>query len=360
MRMLTIEERLSRALARRHLREMSDAAMEAFYESRKEPWTGKRTRLADLLFASMSPVGNEDTQKSLDAGADVVAQLNKVLDHVEFEYQGSVVADTHIKEASDIDLLVVNKRAFGWDKARVTDALRAARAKGVTEAGLCAKLEGIMNMRKYAGDSIKDLIEQDAKCKKFLCAIYPDVDTSGSKAISVLNERLGRRVDVVNCQWFDDLQSILNGRVCPYRGIRIFNRATAKFEEVDFPFLRIRDMNTRDQETCGRFKQLIRFFKTLRADAVNAAGMKLSSFDIYSIVYAMDPVDYNGCDRLGLARKLRDFLGNLVADREVARGIKEFGGVASLFEGSEEKLRDIETIHVELTLLLAQKSEFIR
>src|SRR5678816_1615941 len=61
---------------------------------------------------AMQPIDPDYTQNTYDQGNRVKSQLQQRLAiDCDYEYQGSVTTDTHIKARSDIDLLVVRK---GW------------------------------------------------------------------------------------------------------------------------------------------------------------------------------------------------------------------------------------------------------
>src|SRR5579863_5137093 len=61
---------------------------------------------------AMQPIDDEYTKNTYEEGNRVKAQLDKALNQprqtAEFEYQGSVTNNTHIKAHSDIDLLALH------------------------------------------------------------------------------------------------------------------------------------------------------------------------------------------------------------------------------------------------------------
>lgn len=56
---------------------------------------------------AMSPVGEDYTKRTKEAGEAAKQRLRANIPNVSFEYQGSVMTNTHIRGASDIDLLVM-------------------------------------------------------------------------------------------------------------------------------------------------------------------------------------------------------------------------------------------------------------
>lgn len=97
----------------------------------------------------------------------------------------------------------------------------------------------------------------------------------------LLNKSLDQKVDVVNCLWFDNADSVKNDKRYPYRGVKIFDKSKNSWMTEDFPFIKIDLMNKRDKVTNGHYKEMIRLIKTLKTDVGGCD--ELSSFDIYSV-----------------------------------------------------------------------------
>ena len=74
---------------------------------------------------AMAAVEPEYTSKTKEAGEAVKQNLKETLQNVSYEYQGSVMTDTHIKGASDIDLLVLSEKFYGTeiDKDRTSTTM---------------------------------------------------------------------------------------------------------------------------------------------------------------------------------------------------------------------------------------------
>ena len=62
---------------------------------------------------AMEAVDEAATKKSKDAAASVKDLLVRNISNASFQYQGSIMTDTHIKGASDVDLLILSERFFG-------------------------------------------------------------------------------------------------------------------------------------------------------------------------------------------------------------------------------------------------------
>lgn len=318
-----------------------------------------------MVITAMLPVDPECVKKSREAGEMVKEHLEnafkqKAMTVPEFKYQGSVEANTQIKGASDIDLLVINRASFGWDAEGIRKAF-AAEKTHVPMSLNGTKLEALCNAPAYGGNSIKDIKDQRAVCEECLKSIYTDCNIAKGKSIQVLNKTYDQKVDVVNCTWYDNVESVIHDRQPPYRGIRIFDKRADRWMQGDYPFKKIRLMDERDKNTEGRFKGMIRLLKTIKADVEACAG--LSSFDIYSIVYAMPPQDYGTVTGKDLVYALSRFINKLAASRSLANSVPQLDCKESVFGCEEKKFKsllalekDLSAICCELRKVAAHKS----
>lgn len=71
--------------------------------------------VARYVMRAMKAVDDEYTKRTKAAGEVVKQHLRESLTNVSYEYQGSVMTDTHIRGASDIDLLVLCEKFVGTD-----------------------------------------------------------------------------------------------------------------------------------------------------------------------------------------------------------------------------------------------------
>src|SRR5690606_30467987 len=72
-------------------------------------------KVLEYVKRSMQGVGKEYTDKSIAAGNNVKDHLKSVLTEVTYEFQGSVMTNTHIKGNSDIDLLLLCDKFYYSD-----------------------------------------------------------------------------------------------------------------------------------------------------------------------------------------------------------------------------------------------------
>lgn len=232
------------------------------YENRAKSET---TRYA---LGAMQAVDAEYTNVSIKEGDRVRSQLSNGLYYlgisVEFEYQGSVPLDIHIKRHSDIDLLVLDSRFVTHDAA-------AAMAAGIQYGPLLPKT------------AVQYLLELRASCERILINAYPaaDVDTSGAKSINLSGGSLQRKVDVVPSHWHDSAAYQRSGQKYD-RMVQILDK-TVPTTISNSPFLHMKRVNDKDAVTSGGAKKVIRFLKTLKADCDQ--DISLSSYDIASLVW---------------------------------------------------------------------------
>lgn len=132
---------------------------------------------------AMQPIDPTYTQNTYREGDRVKNQLDKAGLTCEFEYQGSVTSDTHIKARSDIDLLTLTCQFV------------------VVEPPVSVG-------SPYVGNPIDDLLRLRRGSIATLRAKFPEaeVDESGSKSVSIQGGSLRRKVDVVASNWRDTLK----------------------------------------------------------------------------------------------------------------------------------------------------------
>ena len=223
--MYTFDERLQRVYQRRNPWAISAAASwraganksasianESFAFDKAIESTSSIER---MVIEAMRPVGPECVRKSLDAGEKVKeflksAFIQKSLSVPTFEYQGSVVANTQIKGASDIDLLVINRASFGWDSVGINKALDKEKAH-VPMSSRGVKLQQLVSTPAYKGDPISDIKAQRSVCEECLKSVYSDCNIEKGKSIQILHKTYDQKVDVVNCTWYDNVESSAGG-----------------------------------------------------------------------------------------------------------------------------------------------------
>src|SRR5690606_15501341 len=73
------------------------------------------TLILEYIKRAMDGVGEDYTRRSKEAGEAVKNHLKACLLNVDYEYQGSVMTNTHIRGNSDIDLLVISTLFYNYD-----------------------------------------------------------------------------------------------------------------------------------------------------------------------------------------------------------------------------------------------------
>jgi hypothetical protein len=214
---------------------------------------------------TMQPIDKEYTNKTYEEGDRVKAQLDKSLNTqaaavVEFEYQGSVTNNTHIKAHSDIDLLALH-------------------------AYFCTIQPPGKPIILYQGDVLTDLKNLRTSCTQVLKSAYPTVSVNDDpgKAISLEGGSLRRKIDVVISNWWNTVEYQISG-LAFQRGVHVFDSKTNICIE-NRPFLHNAKVDERDRLLNGNVRKVARLLKSLKYDADSKVNM--SSYDITSLAYRM-------------------------------------------------------------------------
>jgi hypothetical protein len=188
---------------------------------------------------------------------------------VDFDHQGSVTNNTHIRLHSDIDLLVLPTIFF-----HVKAPLKVTYP--------------------YWGDAIEDLATIRRICEECLAVAFhaAEVDTAGGKCVSIRGGSLQRKVDVVPASWvhtheYETTKAVNEAYAKRYKGINVLDKNSRSLIQ-NFPFLHNARIDERDQATGGNLRPLIRIVKSIRSDADEQIGV--SSYHIAGLCYAM-PTD---------------------------------------------------------------------
>lgn len=225
----------------------------------RENWrTINQSDSVKYVVGAMEPIDPGYTQNTFKEGERVRNQLEKNLNQAcEYEYQGSTTNDTHIKAASDIDLLVITSKFWSLEPPQVANP-------------------------PYQGDPIKDMHELRGEAAKVLKTAFPQVtvDTTGAKSIVLTGGSLTRKVDVVPANWWDTVK-YANTKLKLYRGVHIFD-SKANQRLPNTPFLHNALIEARDNNTKGGMRKAARLMKSLKYDS---EAIDLSSYDIVSIAY---------------------------------------------------------------------------
>lgn len=217
---------------------------------------------------AMQPIDPEYTRNTFAESDRVQGQLvtgyDAVSRTVEFEHQGSVTSDTHIKAHSDIDLLVIETRFISLERP-------------------------LQPSSPYKGDALQDLLELRNIAEDTLITAYPKatVDCSGSKAVALSGGSLRRKIDVVFASWLETPE-YQAGHGAHFRGVRVLDRDARK--RIDNkPFLHNAHLEERDRSEAGNLRKVIRLLKSLKYDSDQPVSF--SSYDIASVAWA-SPQNY--------------------------------------------------------------------
>lgn len=300
--------------------------------------------VAKYIKLAMNEVDEYYTQKTLEAGENVKAHLQEDLQMpVDFEYQGSVMTRTHIRGASDIDLLTITKKFNDTDYNKALDFVNT----NLYGNEVYKVRTWINNFSPYQGNPNLDLLNLRMDDERVLKTYYYQCDISKPKSIKITNQHLHRDVDVVVASWHDSLNYI-KGYGDVYRGVWIFNKDTVTRSGPDYPFLSIARINRRSIETEGRLKKMIRFLKNVRTDSDNK--IDLTSFEINAICYDIPVKEYKDSYYLDLVRVLWVKLNNLCTDPVAADNLKSVDGTEYVFRNKHEKLDNLKKLYKELCL----------
>jgi len=313
---------------------------------------------------AMQGVEPEYTQRSLEAGRKVKNKLEAELNNVSFEFQGSVMTNTHIKGYSDIDLLTICEYFYNFDRSGINatlsniqrvlhlDRIQIGRLQRAVEGG--GYTQGLSDLRNLRTDS-----------EGILSRHYSYVDESKPKSIKVSLTNPKRDVDVVIANWFNDSNYYIKNEE-KYRGVKIFVKGGIASEDLvlkpDFPFLSISIINEMDSSVNGRLKKMIRFLKTLKSDSGYSESIKLTSFDFNAICYDIDTSSYQYDTYLDLVLTVYNQLSRLESNALHRNSLNSIVGDESIFkneDGSEnsEKVQSLQTMMTEVGLVLKDITE---
>ncbi|MCU0432135.1 MAG: hypothetical protein MUC87_01620 [Bacteroidia bacterium] len=293
----------------------------------------------------MKGVEPEYTQKSREAGEKVKNHLSESLNDVVFQYQGSVMTDTHIRGHSDIDLLTICNKYYSYDSNGITNILESWEKKSRYSTQQIERLTNTINSAHYKGNSIEDLKHLRIDSENILKDIYPICKTTNPKSIKIKNKSLNRDVDIVIAQWYHDVSTIITNDE-KYKGIQVFNKDTNACENPDFPFLSISRINERSSITKGRLKKMIRFLKNVKADSQR--NIELSSFDINAICYDIDVSLYQNLSFYELIPILYSQLKTICINKVKASSIVSVDGKEYIFLDKPDKIENIKKLFAEI------------
>lgn len=288
------------------------------------------------LVDAMQPIDAQFTENTFKEGMRVREQLAKHLPSkylAQFDFQGSVTSDTHIRIHSDIDLLALNGCFVSLDP-------------------------GAPNSSPYAGDAMEELKSMRSDSARLLKSNFPavTVDASPGKSISLEGGSLNRKIDVVIGNWWDtELWSQYKVKMA--RGVRVLDTKVPEFIR-NKPFWHNYEIDTKDKKS-GGLRKVIRLLKTLKYDA--EPELKISSYDIAAIAWNMsEPALTVQRDAyLPLATNARDELKRFIDNDALRNGLKVPNGTRSVFGAAGATLESLRQLHAELADLI-QRIEIAR
>lgn len=288
------------------------------------------------LVDSMQPIDAQFTENTFKEGIRVWDQLAKSLPVkycAEFDFQGSVTSDTHIRIHSDIDLLALNGCFVSLDT-------------------------GAPSSNPYGGDTMAELKSMRSDAAHLLKTNFPaaTVDDSPGKSISLEGGSLNRKIDVVIGNWWDtDLWK--QYKVKMVRGVRILDTKESELIR-NKPFWHNYQIDEKDKKT-GGLRKVIRLLKTLKYDA--DPELKISSYDIAAIAWNMsEPALTVQPDAyMRLAANARNELKRFMDNEVVRSGLQVPNGTRTIFGPGGATLESLRMLHAELADLI-QRIEISR
>lgn len=301
------------------------------------------TDITRYVKRAMMAVDSNYTNKTKEAGENVKTHLRGALTDVSFRYQGSVMTDTHIRGASDIDLLVICEKFYGTDITRVRQELANDYIYPQTIINRLRKYES--SFSPYQGDSHNDLLSIRRAIELAMLQTYDICDISKAKAVQITNQHLHRDVDIVTSSWFDSFEYVKDGMPENKRGIKIYNKDLGIAEGPDYPFLSIERINDKSSESNGRLKRMIRFLKNVRTDSEK--DINLTSFDINAICYSIPIEDYVSLDYKSLVHVIWSTMFHLWYDHKQDT-LKSVAGDEYIFKDKPAKVESLKLLEDEV------------
>lgn len=258
------------------------------------------------VVGAMQPIDPEYTKSTYAQARRVINQLGERLTvNCEYEYQGSVTNDTHIKAHSDIDVLAIIGKFY---------CLEAPQQP----------------TNPYKGDPIQDLLDLREEASASLKKAFPEatVDASGSKSISVQGGSLRRKIDVVPSNWLNTNKYVETNQKI-WRAVEVLdsnNRCKLK----NTPFLHNAWISHKDSNTNGGLRKAARLLKSLKYDS---EAIDLSSYDLVSIAFNI-PGQELAVDRgmeLSILNTCHTYCLNLLRDAEMRRSLSVPDGHRKIF-----------------------------
>jgi hypothetical protein len=289
----------------------------------------------EWLVEATEPIEEKYTNETFAQGDRVKDQLKTRLDQSysgQFEYQGSVTSDTHVRYFSDIDLLVIH-------------GVYTTYPPGYPIPNPVSDEEVADSLVSLRDDTIRILREQFWKAS---------IDDSRSKAVGISGGSLTRDIDAVFCNWWNT-QEYLGNKVRANRGIRVLDADSAT-RVGNKPFLHNWHINDKDVRVGGGLRKAIRLLKNLKYDKNPEATM--SSYDIAALMFRMQDSDLIVApgSYLKLARNVSGYLNGLITNTQDRESLYVPNGMRKIFGADGATLASLKEVTAELDSLLGEIS----
>lgn len=322
---LNYDRRISNLRNRRFDKDLNESTLTKSFSTSDLPENIK------YLVESMLPIGKKYNERTLQAAQNVQNHLERDFNlHFRRAYknQGSVMAGTNIKVHSDIDLLTVIDR-YHYPQGQPVNPY--------TESD--------------PNSDIKDLRRQAVQILK---RQYDLVDDKGEKSISIINQNLGRKVDIVPSFWYhsDKYTDTENEH---YKGIYLFN-FVSETKHLDYPFATVNNINHKGNSTNDGSRRGIRLLKTLKADCDDQLET-LKSFQLTSIVHDIDSnrLYYNAGTELEIAKVVSSQINRIINEPSYRLSVSSPNGLEKPLT-REGIVRDLTRLKIDLDLLIEDSS----
>lgn len=287
------------------------------------------TDATQYALGAMQEVDPKYTKISFEQAERVQQQLGPDLRSanidVTFDYQGSVPLNVHIRGVSDIDLLVLHAgfQTLDWS---------GPRSGNYTRLNISI-LDEMLRLRQ--------------NCESILSNRFPSatVEKDGSKSVPISGGSLQRKVDVVPAHWHDTTNYQSTGEK-HYREIGILDKSIPTVVR-NRPFMHMKMINDKDQNTNGGTKKAIRLIKSLRNDA--DYELSLSSYDIASLVWHFDAsrLSVSTFQELGIVALTLAAFKELSGDKAKAQSLNTPDGSRKIID-DEQKFRSVQILTSDL------------
>lgn len=308
----------------------------AFLDSVTEGYRSKtKSKSFQYALVSMQEVDAEYTAISYREADRVAKQIDSGLlrngKAVTVELQGSLPLNVHLRRVSDVDMLVWPLGFFVFD------------SYGVAASGYAASTKS----------AVSEITSLRSECCAVIRSAFPaaKVDDSGAKCIKVSEGSLLREIDVVPSVLYKTATYQRTNHDAD-RGVQIYDKKTPKII-TNYPFKVRALINAKDGRTGGGCKKAIRLLKNMKEDS--DASIALSSFDIMSLVYAMQDSDlvhlsyYEG----KIVASLQSWFFTLVHDESYLRSLDTVDGSRKIVQSAAD-VAAVAQISEELNVLVVR------